>query len=175
MLVIVAALISACTFPRMGGHSPEYECKVHLRAIAAAQQSMRDETGVYETQVSRLGFEIERGNRALLLLDRKGPIRERRGVPDPTDGAIGFGPDSSRRPELTTASLLLGLDPKLRAEAGLRGDCRTGSCGFTAICVLNLDSDPDVAVWTISTDETIDLDGKRIPPLDLALRMRDRD
>ena len=47
--------------------------------------------------------------------------------------------------------LLLKLPPELRAATGLEGTCP--DCNVTIACVANLDDDPDVDVWTISTKD----------------------
>lgn len=155
--------------------SREWECRTNLRVIAMVQQVARVEQGTYRLRPADLEFEPEFGSRALLLLGSEGRLNDRSTRLDTCDDTVGFAPDKFRYPSLSADELLAALDPKLRAEVGVRGDCRTGDCGFTALCVQNIDADPTVDVWTVSSDETTNVDGDRVPPLQPAQRVRDRD
>ncbi|MEW6432104.1 MAG: hypothetical protein AB1730_11415 [Myxococcota bacterium] len=180
-LVVTAGLclVSALVMPRVVHMHPEpreRECRVLLRGVYSGQQALRADRGRYSTRIGDIGFQPEYGNRYLYLLTPDGRIAERRdgGAALGLDlGANGVGPDTSRTQE-TTATLRAKLPASIAAELGTYGDCDAGTCGFTAACVGNVDGDETPDVWTVSTEETVDVDGVRVAPGQPARRVNDR-
>lgn len=127
------------------------ECKANLRSWYTAQQVHRQETGDYSADASKIGFLPERGNRYLYAWRPFGIFTDDREL----GGKAGILPDRSREPVPLSAIPVL-VTGGLRL--GVFGRCP--GCAATAACVGQLDDDAQYDVWSISTEERVDLDGR---------------
>jgi type IV pilus assembly protein PilA len=141
IIIIVAAVVGGCcvtgilaaiaipNFMKYQGRSKQTECKVELRAIYQAQMQLYEEKKTYSTNFNELGI-TPVGNRYTYFI----------------------GPESVKNPskEGSTAVSIDSL-PALAGSAvvGVEGQCP--DCTFTAACATNVDSDPQLDVWSIST------------------------
>ncbi|MDP2269121.1 MAG: hypothetical protein Q8K32_00235 [Archangium sp.] len=140
-------VFSGCNLVK--GLPKDHECRSNLRQIAGKQFAFFSEHQRYAIHPVELGFVPSQGNRYLYLFNSEGPLTRRDELASPPHGeSVGYGPDSKRRPVLLE-DLLAKLPTEIRSTVGLSGTCP--SCEVTIACVGNLDEDPDVDVWTIST------------------------
>jgi len=124
----VLAAIAIPNFIRLQARSKQSECKVNLRNLAAAQVRHRAEHGEYASDFATLGFTVPAGNRYAYLLSENEVL--------PIDPRY-----SANR-----------VDPVLEARRlGLQ--LGAGREHFLAACVGNIDSDPTLDVWTVSSDD----------------------
>ena len=121
------------------------ECKWNLKAAAAAERAYFADHEKYEEHPAAIGFAPERGNRYLYLLAVSGPV-DPNSTPPVVD-AVGVGLDPTIG---STAEVLAAIPPNLRSQLGIHGTCP--ACSITMLCATNLDTDPTLDVWTISTD-----------------------
>jgi hypothetical protein len=165
IVVTIAALVLVCgglsvfatmwfnSFRTFGARSKAAEAKANLKAISVATRVYSDDhDGGCSDQIAAIGFVPESGNRYLYALSTDGPL-EPRGtvVPD----AVGVLADTRRHPKLDNGALESGVPPELWDMVGIRVE--SGACSVTALAVSNLDDDPALDVWTISTvDRTLD-------------------
>lgn len=146
-----------------GGVAKPSEAKSNLKAIYTCERSYFLEKDVYVPQVQLIGFMPERGNRYLYVVDLSGTIEQRTAAgatSAPTD--TGVGPDLFKYGVKLDVSL--AAVPRTLAGGvplGLTGTCP--DCSVTAVALGNIDSDPTLDVWSISTRERVAADGTRIP------------
>ena len=131
LLPFQAGVVAAIAIPnliRVQARAKQAECKMNLRNLAAAQVRYRAEHGQYATGFGALGFSVPAGNRyAYLLSDAEVlPV-------DPRYGAGRIDPVSEAR----RRGLDLGAGPDL----------------FLAACIGNVDNDPTLDVWTVSSED----------------------
>jgi len=135
----------------VNGLPRDHECRSSLRSIIGLQFAYYSEQQKYSVHPVELGFVPSQGNRYLYLFASEGPLTRRDELASPPLGeSVGYGPDSKRRPVLLE-DLLNKLPAELRSLLGIEGACP--DCNVTIACVGNLDADPDVDVWTISTKD----------------------
>jgi type IV pilus assembly protein PilA len=132
----------------------DHECRSALRTIMGLEDAFSSERQRYSTHPAEVGFVPSQGNRYLYLFAAQGELTRRDGLPSPPlTEAVGYGPDTRKRGVLLE-DLLLPLPAELRASAGISGQCP--DCSMTVLCVGNLDDDPDLDVWSISTKDRPD-------------------
>lgn len=131
------------------GPPRDHECRSVLRSIMGLEFAFYSEQQRYSIHPVEIGFAPKQGNRYLYLFSNEGPLTRRDELASPPLGeSVGYGPDSKQHPVLLE-DLLARLPQELRATVGLAGTCP--ECELTVACVANLDADPEVDVWTIST------------------------
>ena len=119
----VLAAIAIPNFIRFQARSKQSECKMALREIYRDQVAYRVDHGRYATRFSELGFQVTPGNRYAYLLS-EGEV-----IPVDPRYPPSFDPATAIRP--------FGV--------GVKGD------EFVAACVGNIDNDPTLDVWTVSS------------------------
>ena len=133
------------------GPPRDHECRSTLRSIAGLQFAFFSEHNRYSIHPVEVGFAPSQGNRYLYLFSAEGPLTRRDELSSPPlIESVGYGPDSKRR-EVLLEDLLGKLPAEIRSTVGLSGTCP--ACEVTIACVGNLDADPEVDVWTISTKD----------------------
>ncbi len=133
------AAIAIPNFIRYQARAKQNECRVNLRALWKAEEGYRAGHGRYAGTFSELEFVVPAGNRYAYLLSESAvlPIDARYVLP------AGFDPVAEARAQ----SLALGVN----------GDA------FLAACVGNIDNDPTVDVWTVSSEDRSQPDGRSLP------------
>lgn len=145
--VLSLLMLTGCNMVK--GLPKDHECRSTLRSITALEFAYYSERQKYSVHPVEIGFAPSQGNRYLYLFAREGPLTRRDELPSPLLGeSVGYGPDT-RKHGVLLEDLLLKLPAEIRATVGLTGTCP--ACEVTIACVGNLDADPDVDVWTIST------------------------
>ena len=147
--VFCLLVMSGCNLVK--GLPRDHECRSNLRSITGLEFAYFSEQQRYSVHPVEIGFAPSQGNRYLYLFAPEGPLTRRDELASPRlIESVGYGPDSKRR-NVLLEDLLLKLPAELRAATGLEGTCP--DCDVTIACVANLDDDPDVDVWTISTKD----------------------
>jgi type IV pilus assembly protein PilA len=129
----------------------DHECRATLRSIVGLENAYYSERNRYSVHPVEIGFAPSQGNRYLYLFAPEGPLTRRDEVPSPPlEESVGYGPDTKARGVLLE-DLLVKLPKDVRSTTGLEGTCP--DCNVTIACIANLDDDPDVDVWSISTKD----------------------
>ena len=145
--LLLLLVLTGCNLVK--GLPKDHECRSTLRSIIGLQFAFYSEQQRYSVHPVEIGFAPAQGNRYLYLFDKEGPLTRRDELASPPlIESVGYGPDSKRR-EVLLEDLLGKLPAEIRTTVGLTGICP--ECEVTIACVGNLDADPDVDVWTIST------------------------
>jgi len=133
------AAIAIPNFIRYQAVAKQNECKVNLRALSNAQEGYRAAHGRYAGTFAELEFAVPAGNRYAYLLSESAvlPIDARYRLP------AGFDPVAEAR--------------ALSLSVGVSGD------RFLAACVGNIDNDPTVDVWTVSSEDRLQPGGSPVP------------
>ena len=148
-VLVLCLLLTGCNLVK--GLPKDHECRSSLRSIIGLQFAWFSEHQKYSVHPVEIGFAPAQGNRYLYLFASEGPLTRRDELASPPLGeSVGYGPDSKRR-DVLLEDLLAKLPAELRASVGLQGTCP--DCNVTIACVGNLDADPEVDVWTISTKD----------------------
>jgi type II secretory pathway pseudopilin PulG len=133
----IAAAIAIPAFVKYPARSKQSECKVYLKAAYTAEMAYYGEYDQYSTTLHDLGFSVEKGNRYLYRFAPERPL-----------GEVGVAPDPAKA-GATADELEAALPPNLQGLTGVRGTCP--ACDVTVMCIGNLDLDPELDVWSIST------------------------
>jgi type IV pilus assembly protein PilA len=149
MRFVLALLVcSACNM--VNGPPKDGECRATLRTIMAAETGFYTEQHRFSPHPAEVGFALVPGNRYLYLFDREGEVTRRDGRPSPSPYAsVGVGPDTRRRPGVTVENLREHIPPEVMALLGVTGECPR--CEIVVGCAGNIDADPTIDVWTISS------------------------
>ena len=140
-------LLSGCNLVK--GLPKDHECRSSLRQIMGQQFAYYSMNQRYSIHPMEIGFVPSQGNRYLYLFSSAGQLTRRDELASPPlQESVGYGPDSKRR-QVLLEDLLAKLPAELRSTVGLAGTCP--ACEVTIACVGNLDDDPEVDVWTISS------------------------
>jgi type IV pilus assembly protein PilA len=141
-IIGILAAIAIPNFIRLQGRAKQSEAKANLKAVFQAEKAFMQAKDRYSSQIVEVGFSPDRGNRYQYFLGAlTGPFDDRTGTqiviaPD----AVGISVDVFRFPSITPTAFLCGTT--------------TGSSmtGFTAGAQGNIDTDPTLDQWTISSD-----------------------
>ncbi|MBN1210505.1 MAG: fimbrial protein [Myxococcaceae bacterium] len=156
----VMAAIAIPNFIRFQGRAKQAECQANLKAFFVAQRSSSSGEG-YVPQLSKVQFSPERGNRYAYFAGL-GPMEDRSGPQARgTEEAQSIGVDTFRYPEQHPVTSDM-LPPGVANLIGISGECP--DCDITMVCAGNLDTDPTLDVWSISTAERTTEDGTTILP-----------
>lgn len=134
----VGGILSAIAIPnfiKYQARAKQSECKLNLKQLYLAQQAQRAEKGEYTESFEDLSFQPERSRYAYVM---------GRSVLKPS------------LPQAVKEGLLEQTPADIRQALGAEGK------RFTAACVGNIDNDPDIDVWTISSEDRV-IDGERVP------------
>ncbi len=152
--LLVSALVvsSVWGFSHMHGRSKSSEAQSNLKDAFAAERSFFAEKDRYSVALNEIGFAPELGNRYLYAFSSEGELLE---PGKPATGHVGVKPDSARHTRVDVAALEDGIPDALWDDVGITGTCP--ECSITIVAAGNLDDDPTIDVWSISTkDRTID-------------------
>jgi type IV pilus assembly protein PilA len=154
----VIAAIAIPNFIKFQARSKQSECKSNLRAAFAAEQAYFLEHAAYTDDFARLELDLPRGNRYAYFAAASGSVEDRsRPVAQRAGRRVGIAVDRLRFPDADRR-----LDGPVQVPGvGLRGTCP--DCAVTLGCAGQLDSDPTLDVWTISTEDRKGADGSVIP------------
>jgi len=128
--------IAIPNFIRFQARSKQAECKANLRALWNAEQAYRIANGRYASSFKELEFTVPEGNRYAYLLSGAEIL--------PRDARYGGPP--------------LDVVREMR-----KLDLGVSSDRFVAACIGNIDNDPTLDVWTVSSEQRQALDGTDVP------------
>jgi len=166
VVVAIIGLLAAIAIPnfiRYQARSKQSEAKVNLRALFTAERSRyQDGQDTFLNNIRIIGFTPERGNRYAYVLDLATTWENRNGalvVQNQTDGNIGvdafkFPTVATTQPAAVEGVLLFGgtgVAPP--TPAGVSAPCP--GCNFLAYATANLDTDPGIDTWVISSDDAV--------------------
>jgi type IV pilus assembly protein PilA len=147
-LTILGVLVTGCclfgvavTLPmhmRFSARSKQSECKYNLKLLFTAEKVFFQEHDRYTTSAKDLDFRLERGNRYGYLL---GDVLQ---------------PDLQKYPKLREVSAA-----DVPFAVGVFGKCP--DCTFVGACGGNIDDDPELDIWSISTAERTMPSGEKVP------------
>ncbi|MCY1035028.1 pilin [Corallococcus sp. BB11-1] len=149
----IMAAIAIPNFIKFQARSKQAECKVNLKYLYTSAMTRLAEDQPLGS-LTELGFVPEPGNRYAYVLS----------LPD------SFVPVSARFTALDPSEIQAALD-NAGVEPGVEGECP--ECTLTAACVGNVDNDDTLDVWSISTAERTDAEGKAIAPGEAYLHVND--
>ena len=168
LLVAVAMLAVVCgglpsPFVTNCRRSRESECKANLKGWYTAERVYRQDHGTFSPLIRLIGFVPERGNRYAYFASRTGSIEARSETSTSAREAdTGVSVDTAKYG--VRADVLREQVLDLR-RAGCIPDDQTCSCAdITAVCAGNIDDDPALDVWSISTLIRTGPDGAVIAP-----------
>jgi type IV pilus assembly protein PilA len=137
-VVGILAAIAIPNFIRFQAKSKQTECKANLKAAWSAQKGYFVENDKWGSTAEEIGFRPEGGNRYTYRI----------------------GPESvieATQSQTSAAQLEAGYPARLVTE--IQG----GGEGVTMACAGNVDNDPFIDVWSISTEQRV-IDGEVVPP-----------
>ncbi|MHB8873502.1 MAG: hypothetical protein ACYC8T_07435 [Myxococcaceae bacterium] len=152
----------ASNFIKINSHSKESECKANLKGWYTAERAFQQEQGTFSPLIHPIGFEPERGNRYAYFASSTGSIEARSG--GGVSGAqanTGVSVDTFKYGRLKEVSREQVLD--LRRAGCITDDLTSGCDDITAVCAGNIDDDPALDIWSISTRLRLAPDGTGIP------------
>ena len=149
MCCLGSVAIALPNFLKFNVRAKQAEVKSHLKAAWRAEQAYFAAHDGYSESLEQIGFLPERGNRYLYLVSPRGAVLTP-GTPGPGDHSI-FEVDPRMASSLKTAALIAAIPSGVLAQAGVHGACPQ-ACQVTIVAVGNLDNDPGLDVWSISTE-----------------------
>jgi type IV pilus assembly protein PilA len=151
-----AAAIAVPNFLKFNKRSTVSEVKQNLKAAFTAEKAYYAEKDAYSESIEQVGFMPERGNRYRYFLSSRGDMF----IPgSPLGTHSNVAADLKKDLVSGNATLQAGVPTFLMAEAGIKGACP--SCNITIVAVGNIDSDPTLDVWSISTEDR-SIGGERV-------------
>lgn len=149
---VVVAMVVVPNFLHFGRVPRHREAQSNLKAAFAAERSFFAEKDTFSVAIDEIGFAPERGTRYLYAFSTEGELLE---PGNPISGHVGVKPDSARHAGVDVAAIERAIPDALWDEVGITGTCP--ECSITIVAAGNLDDDPTIDVWSISTkDRTID-------------------
>jgi len=133
----ITAAIAIPNFIKFQARSKQAECRANLKALYAAQKSLYAERSEYSGDPEVVGFSPSSPQRYSYFLSAEEQgwlIGDRNSPPAP--------------------------DPEL-ADLGVSGECP--ECGFTAMCMGQIDQDETLDVWLVSSEELEGPAGETVP------------
>lgn len=146
-LLVVPGILAAIAIPnfiKFQSRSKQAEAKANLRALYTAERAFYEENQRYTSDLEELGAHLEPGNRYAYFADERGVL---------------VAVDRHRHPGQTAVGLA-DLPPLPEARPGVTGTCP--KCELTLVAAGNIDSDPTLDVWSISTAERTGSSGASI-------------
>jgi type II secretory pathway pseudopilin PulG len=141
-IVGILAAIAIPNFMKFQARSKQAECKSNLRQAYTAQKAYFADKDQYGTTAQQIGFDPFKPSRYLYVI----------------------GEGSSIEPSMSqtsNADLVAGIPAELREAIGVQGTC-PDSCTLTMACAANLDTDPTLDVWSVSSEPRI-IKGEQVP------------
>jgi hypothetical protein len=121
-------------FKRYQLRAQQMECREVLVKLVEAQQGLYAKEKRYTEQLAELGLSLQPGMGVVRLAGR---------------GEVSLGVDATRSTKATTAEVDQRIPHLVRAELGIHGDCP--ACSVTMLCAAQVDDDPTLDIWTVST------------------------
>jgi type IV pilus assembly protein PilA len=146
-IIGILAAIAIPNFIKFQARSKQSEAKANLKAIFTAQKAFFQERDRFSTLTGELGFEPERNNRYAYFLTNTGNIQARTGAALVT--AITFNGIAVDTFKYGSAMGQPYTTTVCSSAAGLTG---TPATRFDALALGNIDADPTVDQWSISSD-----------------------
>lgn len=171
VLVALVARFFVCSHESLR----ERKCKSNLKAAATAASIYFSETGCYSSRIDQIDFLPERGNRYAYFLDETGSVQDRSGqeiMNHGHDTAVGpdlykYGPNQQvsrdQLPRRLAGGVLLGTTESCQPSATPRAP--NPGYSMTIACIGQLDDDPTLDVWSISTAPRQLPSGQEIPAM----------
>jgi type IV pilus assembly protein PilA len=143
-IIGILAAVAIPNFIKFQARSKQSEAKANLKAMFAAEKAFFQEKDRFSSIVVEAGFSPERNNRYAYFLDPSALKDDRTGpIASTTTGATAIAADVFKGyADPVAQSLTCG------GTLGLTN----GTKSFEGEAVGNLDSDPTLDVWSISTD-----------------------
>lgn len=141
-VVGILAAIAIPNFIRFQARAKQSECKTNLKAMYMGQKSAFMDSDKWGETAEEIGFDPLGGNRYSYQISQ----------------------DSSVPAKLSTSSdlqLLAAYPADLSEQFGVRGEC-PDDCQVTMGCAGNIDNDPTIDVWSISTGQRT-IEGEVVP------------
>ena len=155
LMIVVAiigllASIAIPNFIKFQARAKQSEAKANLKAAFTAEKSYVQEKDHYETLITVVGFSPERNNRYAYFLDSTVALEDRSTTiaSDPAN-ATGIQVDAFKYGATATVSISTSCATEGPSAAGITGT--TPPVYWTGIAVGQIDTDPTVDVWSIST------------------------
>jgi type IV pilus assembly protein PilA len=121
------------------------EARANLKAAFTAEKAYFAEFDRYDESIETVGFFPEKKNRYRYLFSTTGDSFTQGTSPD---GGLHTGVFSDNGAPGDVA-LLAGIPPALLGEVGIKGTCP--ACDITIVAAGDIDGDPTIDVWSIST------------------------
>jgi len=155
--IIPSPFISHCE------RSSESECRANLKAWYTAERVYRQDHGTFSPLIHSIGFEPERGNRYAYFASHTGSIEARSAraaASAQTDTGVSVDTVKHGTGSEVLREQVLGL-----RRAGCIADDESSGCpDIIAVCAGNIDDDPALDVWSVSTRVRLAPDGTAIWP-----------
>ena len=139
----ILAAIAIPNFIKFQARSKQVECKTNLKVAFAAQQSYFAQKKQWATSAEELAF-----------------------APTNTRYLYRVGPESVVLPNMPNVvsglALEVGYPKGFEEQLGSHGQC-PDTCVVTMACAGNVDNDPTIDVWSVSSQQRV-LKGETVPP-----------
>ena len=149
-IIGILAAIAIPNFIKFQARSKQSEAKANLKALFVTEKAFLQSQDRYSTSFSEVGFAPERNNRyAYFLTNASTPTESRSGsVVTTAANAVMISVDTFRFTDPMSAAANTYADTGCGTVAGITG---TGPFVFTAVALGNIDEDPQLDQWSLST------------------------
>jgi type IV pilus assembly protein PilA len=148
-IIGILAAIAIPNFIKFQARSKQSEAKSNLKAVYTAEKAYLQEKDIYSTDISKIGFSPERGNRYRYILATSGQLEDRSTTQATgTQGAVGVEVDVFKYTSAATS----GVTQSGSSCSTVALNAGPASAYFLAAAQGNIDNDAAIDVWTISTD-----------------------
>lgn len=143
----ILAAIAVPNFMKYQARAKQSEVKSNLKAAYNAEKAFYEESKAFSLHPEQVGFAPERGNLYLYAFAVKGPVAPNTGAP--AKDAMAVGIDTQKFPTMSNELALNAIPREVADKIGVSGQCP--ECDFTIGAAGNIDNDPTMDVWTISS------------------------
>jgi type IV pilus assembly protein PilA len=153
-IIGILAAIAIPNFIKFQARSKQSEAKTNLKALFTAQKAYFGERDLFLTAGNIIGFAPEQSNRYFYrMLQTPNSVWGRPNTA-PATGYDAISNDTIRFPGTLTAPTALAgtMTAAAPQSAGIGGACPT--CGFTGSAAGNVDNDPFIDAWFISSGDS---------------------
>jgi type IV pilus assembly protein PilA len=148
-IIGILAAIAIPNFVKFQARSKQSEAKANLKAAFTAEKAYVQEKDNYSTQINVVGFLPERNNRYAYFLTSTGSLQDRTTSLVPVGTSeTGVNVDVFKYGATATVAYADGCAATGPKAAGTSG---TGPYDWTGIAIGNIDNDPTLDAWSIST------------------------
>jgi len=163
-IIGVLAAIAIPNFIKFQARSKQSEAKANLKAIFTAQKAYFAENDKYSSEMGRIGFSPERGNRYAYRLSttcNKTESRATNAAAEPAADCIGmdrsrYGGNDDIPKAVATPGAVSYVNPRapLNTTAGIEILGSASISEFAADAIGNIDNDPEVDWWFIASAQS---------------------